>query len=311
MRSTIRRVGAVFASLIACAAWADFRVSLEEPVDAGTASGVANVRGWAVSDASIDRVELFVDGQYVFEIPYGGLREDVEQVFPAIAGSRFSGFGQTYNYGSLGAGEHTMMIRVHDGSGAIREDTARFVVVGFPDSFLSANESPDLSDSDAELDRATGVISIDDVRQGGREYDLQLVWSTAAQAFVMQSLSPSQDDDGEDEVPSTGDLGERDPALVGRWSGSIDGAFGSGSISVTLESTGTVSGIESSVFVFTQCPLQTPQWGVRDSVFRLSGTDCEGTEVTFEAPSSSERLAGTWIGRPSGNRGTFDIRPAD
>jgi hypothetical protein len=196
MKSVKRRTAALFACLLTGAAWAEFRVTLEEPVDAGTASGVSNIRGWAVSDEGIDRVELFVNGQYAFEIPYGGLREDVEQAFPAIPGSRFSGFGQTYNYGSLGAGEHTMMIRVHDGSGAIREDSARFSVVGFPDSFLSAGESPDLSRADAELNRATGVVTLDDVRQDGREYDLQLVWSTAAQAFVMQSLGPSLDDDG-------------------------------------------------------------------------------------------------------------------
>jgi len=177
-------------------AFAEFRVELEEPVHTGVASGITNLRGWAVSDAGIDRVELFVNGQYAFEVPYGGRREDVEQAFPGVPDSLSSGFGQTYNYGILGSGTHTMMVRVHDQTGAIREASATFEVMAFPDAFLATNESPDLSRADANINRATGVVQLEDVRQGGREYDLRLVWSTAAQAFVVESLNVALDDDG-------------------------------------------------------------------------------------------------------------------
>ena len=62
-------------------------VTLEEPVKGGTASGVTNIRGWAVADAGVNRIELFVNGQFYSEIPYGGQREDVESAFPSILAS--------------------------------------------------------------------------------------------------------------------------------------------------------------------------------------------------------------------------------
>ena len=59
---------------------AELIINLEEPVDGGTSSGVSNIRGWAVASDGIERIEVYFDGVFGFELPYGGRREDVEVV---------------------------------------------------------------------------------------------------------------------------------------------------------------------------------------------------------------------------------------
>ena len=48
-----------------------FRVALEEPVNGEIHSGVGNLRGWAVASSGITKVEIFIDGGYEFDAPYG------------------------------------------------------------------------------------------------------------------------------------------------------------------------------------------------------------------------------------------------
>lgn len=209
MRQFAFALPAVLAGLVAAPVAAEFRINLEEPVNGGSATGVSNLRGWAIADAGIDRVELFVDGQYAYEIPYGGNRGDVEQAFPSVPGARSSGFGQTFNYGELSAGQHTMTVRAYDENGDIREATANFEVVSFP-GFVSGSQPFDLSRADSYINRQTGVITLEDIRQGGVEYDLTLAWSEAAQGFTVRTLRLSDDDNDNDDGSSDdrGDAGE-------------------------------------------------------------------------------------------------------
>ena len=56
------------------------RIALEEPVKGDTYSGVGNLRGWAVATVGVDRVEIWIDGAYAFDAPYGGARADVGNI---------------------------------------------------------------------------------------------------------------------------------------------------------------------------------------------------------------------------------------
>ena len=73
----------------------DLKVVLEEPVDGEVASGISNIRGWAIASEGISTIEIFIDGQFAFTVPYGGERKDVENANPDVANSLNSGFGQT------------------------------------------------------------------------------------------------------------------------------------------------------------------------------------------------------------------------
>ncbi|MEE4203731.1 MAG: DUF5666 domain-containing protein [Halieaceae bacterium] len=204
---------------LAAPAMADFRLNLEEPVNFGTASGVANVRGWAISDEGIESIELFVDGEFAFEIPYGSERTDVQAAFPDVEGSLDSGFGATFNYGNLGPGQHSLTVRAVEVTGDTVEATSNFQVVAFSETFLVGDQPFDVSVADADINQQTGVITVEDVRLGTVEYDFNLKWSEAAQAFVMTALWVSDDDidddddfdddsDDDDSDDDRGDAGE-------------------------------------------------------------------------------------------------------
>ena len=62
-----------------------FRVVLEEPVSGEIHGGIGNLRGWAIASDGIEKVEIWTDGVYSFDVPYGGARGDVLLRAPAGA----------------------------------------------------------------------------------------------------------------------------------------------------------------------------------------------------------------------------------
>ena len=164
----------LLAALVLSPAYAaDLIINLEEPVDGGTSSGVSNIRGWAVASDGIERIEVYFDGVFGFEVPYGASREDVGAIYPDIVGSINSGFGSAMAYGLLGNGEHTVTVRAVSLTGDMAEDSARFEVVGFPYAFLSADESPNLEGASVSLDGDSVVIN-DVILQDGEDYAVTL-----------------------------------------------------------------------------------------------------------------------------------------
>jgi hypothetical protein len=174
-------------------------IVLEEPVDSGTSSGIGNIRGWVISDSGVERVELFVNGQYQADIPFGGQRTDVESAYPNVPNSINSGFGQTFNFGELGYGQHQITVRAYLGDGLLIEDTASFKASVLPEPFFPEREKPDLSGASVSLDRTTGKIRISEVElSSGETLDLLLEWSTPTQGFSLVDVTDSE----ADEIPS-------------------------------------------------------------------------------------------------------------
>ncbi len=166
------------------------KITIEEPVDTGTASGVSNIRGWALSKDGIERLELFIDGNYVSTIPYGGNRRDVENAFPQIQNSIASGFGQTFNYGLLGSGPHTMSVHAYTNNGTLVEATADFFVASFNDPFIDHDDFPDLSSGTISLDKEGGRIRIRNLLlEDGSSHQITLQWNKASQGFEITNIS--------------------------------------------------------------------------------------------------------------------------
>jgi predicted small lipoprotein YifL len=99
-------------------------------------------------------------------------------------------------------------------------------------------------------------------------------------------------------------LGVVDSALLGTWSGSLDGSFGVGFFNMTLSSNGTMLTMNTGGSS-NYCPV-FGNWGVASGQFNGRGDDCTGTVVTFFAPSSATTMTGTWTAS-SGRSGTFTI----
>ena len=161
-----------------------FQLSLEEPVNADTASGISNIRGWAVATAGIQLIELFVDGQYISEIPYGGQRFDVQGIFPDVPNSANSGFGQTFNYSQLSEGSHSITVRAYATDGSMKESSAVFQVAKFPAEFIPSGQDPDSSNSQVSVDGANGDIIVRNVvLSSGESYEVRLRWKSASQGY--------------------------------------------------------------------------------------------------------------------------------
>jgi hypothetical protein len=158
-----------------------FTVHLEEPINMETHSGVGNLRGWAIAEDGIDRVEIYIDGKYVYDAPYGGSRPDVGDASPDIEGAENSGYSLAFGYSNLSDGEHTIKARAVDLNGDFVEDTSTFTVVGFDEPFIFSNETVDVGDS--TISSEGDEISLEDVTVGEKVYDLKLKWRTAEQGF--------------------------------------------------------------------------------------------------------------------------------
>lgn len=158
-----------------------FRLALEEPVASSIYSGVGNLRGWSVATVGVDRIEIWIDGVYAFDAPYGGLRNDVASVFPDIESSSSSGFSLAWNYNDLSPGDHTITARAYNQNGQLLESSSSFTVTRFHKPFLGAGDQVDLSGAQCSV--TNSQISVSDAVMDGEVYDILLDWRTAAQDF--------------------------------------------------------------------------------------------------------------------------------
>lgn len=160
---------------------ATFALSLEEPSSGQIYSGIGNLRGWALSSESVDRVEVYIDGNFAYNAPYGGPRGDVANAFPDVDGARQSGFSLAFSYSNLGFGEHTIMVRAVDGFGSVIERSATFDVVAFHKPFIAPADTVDFSQ--AIMTPEGDAIRVQNAQIDGVFYDLLMKWRPAEQGL--------------------------------------------------------------------------------------------------------------------------------
>ena len=159
----------------------DLQLAIEEPSAGGIHSGIGAVRGWAVSSDTIQQIELFVDNEYRFDIPHGGYRPDVGDIFEEIETANQSGYAATVNYSGLDKGEHTVTVKVTDSFGSVVERSANFEVARFDSPFIFEDELVELGWSNVY---ALGKsLTLRGAIIGGDQYTVTLEWKTATQAF--------------------------------------------------------------------------------------------------------------------------------
>ena len=162
------------------------RVNLEEPAVDLVHMGIGNLRGWAISSAGIRKVEAFLDGELLGEIPYGGAREDVGRVFPDIDDSDQSGFSMSFNYSGLSAGTHTIEVVAHSFDNKTASDSAQFETVRFDKEFIGAGEVVNLNAAASVL--TNDQIRVENISIAGKYYNLLLRWRTAEQGFEIVEI---------------------------------------------------------------------------------------------------------------------------
>jgi hypothetical protein len=164
------------------------RVSLNEPRNNGVHSGVGMIHGWALSlsGEGVERIEVYIDEEYAFDVPYGDPRADIGKAFPDIIGSNTSGFSVPFRYSTLSAGQHTVSVVVTDEFGAQEERSSTFEVVRFDMAYLNKANSPSLDWS--YVSGFSNFITVRSARVGGRAYDLILTWQTETQTFEIVEI---------------------------------------------------------------------------------------------------------------------------
>ncbi|MDA7595381.1 Ig-like domain-containing protein [Luminiphilus sp.] len=162
------------------------RASLDEPRNNGVHSGVGMIHGWALSSEGVERIEVFIDGDYAFDVPYGDPRADVGKAFPDINGASTSGFSVPFRYSTLSAGQHTVSVVVTDEFGAQVERSSTFEVVRFDMAYLNKANTPKLDWS--YVSGFSDFITVRSAQVGDQAYDLVLAWQTQTQTFEIVEI---------------------------------------------------------------------------------------------------------------------------
>lgn len=90
---------------------------IDVPVPDETISGRIEIAGWALDEIKIDRIEIFLDGQFIGNATYGNPRPDVEHDYPGRPGTPNFGFIFNLNTASYSNGPHTIEALAINSSG--------------------------------------------------------------------------------------------------------------------------------------------------------------------------------------------------
>lgn len=180
-------------------------------------SGVGTIRGWAISSAGINRVELFIDGEFVSLLPQGGHRVDIGNAYPSFPNSENSGFAIAFNYALLPTGSvtgsetptcgiHQAIIRVTDDDNEVLDDSIAFGNCRFLTEKYITNEdilnNPNLvSFDEARIkDESLGIIFLTNegefimpVIVDGISYAVAFAWLTEAQGVQIRFITPNNE----------------------------------------------------------------------------------------------------------------------
>ena len=165
------------------------QIAIEEPAAGGRYSGISNLRGWAVSPAGMgsNYLDVYIDGEFVFDLVVYGKRTDVGNAFPDYPGSDTGGFSMAYNYKDLSPGEHEIRIRAFDNAGNYNDATATFTTERLGSQFIAEDSAVDLST--ASITRSDDqTITISNATVEGEQYDFMLTWDRASQGFKAQDI---------------------------------------------------------------------------------------------------------------------------
>jgi len=176
-----------------CAKVSTLLLGVENPEVDQVVSGISAIRGWAfdsVGGRKIDRVELFVDGSLVGDVPCCSPRGDVQSIysqFPADNTTN-SGWGTGVNWSDLPPGPHTVQIKIKGVSGeTISSETRQVKVIrpgtsAFVDVFSLSRASTQVNGQELILQN---VIVRDKATQQQSDVTATFRWLTNAQAFGM------------------------------------------------------------------------------------------------------------------------------
>lgn len=79
---------------------------IDVPAAGDTVSGTIEIAGWALDEVKMDRVEIYLDGQYLGNAAYGNSRPDVDHDYPGRPGAPHFGYMYRLDSTSFSNGPH-------------------------------------------------------------------------------------------------------------------------------------------------------------------------------------------------------------
>ena len=170
----------------------DITVNLEEPkpVEDAAYSGISNLRGWAVAPAGVARVEIYIDGNYAFDVPMGGARGDVGAAFPDYVDSDKSGFSMAFNYKNLPPDSYSMTAKAIANDGDYNEVTVSFTTTRFISTYIAQPTDIDFTSTE-QVYVGERAFQMKGVTIEGKKWDIGFIWDAATQGMEMMSIKES------------------------------------------------------------------------------------------------------------------------
>lgn len=166
-------------------------VTIEEPASGGSYSAISNLRGWAVSPAGMGRypLDVFIDDEFAFYMPIGGIRADVADVYPDYPYADASGFAMAFNYKDLQSGRHKILVRAYDNEGNYNEDVTYFSSEKFVSSFIQKNDDVDLSTTSRISLLNDQTFVVEGATFEGKQWNFNLTWDRASQSLKIAEIT--------------------------------------------------------------------------------------------------------------------------
>jgi uncharacterized repeat protein (TIGR02543 family) len=154
--------------------------ALESPSEGKRVLGLKTIYGWALDGDGISKVRLFIDGEPICDIPYGGFTEGLRDAYPDYPDAERGGFALVWNYSNLSPGVHFVQIEIQNTKGEVLDLGANVVVQKLSGEVVT-QANP------AELLIPGVTLTVDG---NTNAYDLKLEWSKESQAFEIIDLYP-------------------------------------------------------------------------------------------------------------------------
>ncbi len=165
---------------------------LETPAADQIITGVLYTRGWAVAPDGIARVEFYLDGSFLLEIPFGETRSDVGDLFPSYPGSYTSGFNIGLFYSRFSRGPHTATVRAIDTNGDYKEASNPFTITRFdtnaPRNYLRDESKIDFTQAIVSIDGNS--ILVNGMIVDGISYIVRMKWISDLQQLAISQITP-------------------------------------------------------------------------------------------------------------------------
>lgn len=159
----------------------NIKVVIEEPINNEAHGGsVSNIRGWAVARDGIDHVDLYIDGEFRLQLPFGARRRDVGSQYPDYKNSDESGYSMAFNYTLLGSGAHDFKVIAYDANGNHNERISSITISRFEPNFIADPEGVNLTTAVGYLEDGQNLV-LANLTAEGAKYGVQLAWRKPSQ----------------------------------------------------------------------------------------------------------------------------------